>query len=648
MKKLGWIGASVAVLTLTNCTPKSEAPETPAKAQAAATSGGYDELTPFVSLLNTPFSETGAVEADLSGLVAALPDYAGLTWDSKTLNADTGATVFEGLSLSLGGDTPFGIRFEQASIWGLETDLLAARLGGERLDETGVLFTRLDGTDVSYFGVAEAMNQAFADFMDFIDEDLPPDLEFAVDDFDFTSQRLVMTDLRLRSWELVKAPASLVGELDEEAQALALGGIHLGQQGIAIVRSIAYDQAVVADTAGTFSMRQPGANVSMELSVDLSASSGVSGFDAAISIAQNGLTKQVSEYVEVAGDEFQSLGNPVSLTLVQDASYALSTADDIRLDKLAGFLARGELPGMDERDLMSLGRYGFQDYAIKLNDKTIFTMASGELLADQFEWVIPSHLSYDLDEVTVNTTELTGFFKIVFEAIADGEGLSDGTEEEQAEFKLIMEGLDKAIDLLPEHGLDTITFDTAMSVDWDADNSLTELAFSTQSEGFGDGAFDLSIDLPIYDQLKAAMEAEDKEAAFEEAFEESFAFNSLRLFEFDSGGYDKILGFAQAIGQEYSEEGWGAMLANMDPPQMRTYLATMIRMGKPAAEQEFPPAGEWIESFASFVETGGSIELKLAPPTPMTVDLIESIDENGEPSPEEIVEIFGVSVTHSN
>ncbi|MEE2930139.1 MAG: hypothetical protein VX599_05465, partial [Pseudomonadota bacterium] len=139
--------------------------------------------------------------------------------------------------------------------------------------------------------------------------------------------------------------------------------------------------------------------------------------------------------------------------------------------------------------------------------------------------------------------------------------------------------------------------------------------------------------------------SDDRDAAFEETFQTTFAFRGARMLEEDKGGYDKILGFANALGKEYPDQGWGAMLGSMEPAQMRTYLGTIMRMAKPGAAEEFPPAADWIESFASYLETGGSIEIKSAPPEPVTADLIDSYDS--EPEPETIVEIFGLTVTHT-
>ena len=71
----------------------------------------------------------------------------------------------------------------------------------------------------------------------------------------------------------------------------------------------------------------------------------------------------------------------------------------------------------------------------------------------------------------------------------------------------------------------------------------------------------------------------------------------------------------------------------------------MTRMGKATAAAEFPPAGDWIEAFATYLETGGKIEFASNPPVPIDAELIDSYEN--EPEPEVIVEIFGLTVTHT-
>ena len=232
-----------------------------------------------------------------------------------------------------------------------------------------------------------------------------------------------------------------------------------------------------------------------------------------------------------------------------------------------------------------------------------------------------------------------------FEAFMSGVDADDLPEDERAQMEMVRDGVEKAIELLPEHGLNQIPFDLEFKATWAADSGPADLAFRWDAEGFGSNEFDIGITVPVYDALSSAFEAEDREEAFETAFREAFSFQGARWFEEDKGGYDKLFGFANAIGKEYPDEGWGAMLGSMEPAQMRTYLGTMTRMVKASAAAEFPPAEAWIESIATYLESGGSLEIAARPPVPINEELIDSYED--EPEPEEIVEIFGLTVTHT-
>lgn len=634
---------------MTACNPQTDTPETPSAAELqSAEKKAPDEIAAFTALLDTPMTVSGTSEADLSDLISALPDYVSVSWDTQSLNAATGATDFTGLAVSFGApDTPIGIRFDTASVWGLETDLLTARLKGERLSDSGKLFDRLEGENGRYFGFAAGFNTLFEGLLEQIGEEMPEGAELRFDAFEATIADIALQDVSLRPWELVPAPDALFAEIDEDEREMARSAAHIGQKLIAISRSVAYDNVAMRDLTGSLKMVQPGAEVEAAFSWELYGYSGVRGFDYDRIVSYNSRTRQSTEATSLpdAAGPLTSAGLPVGINFAQDESIGLMVVEDIRLDKALGFLARSELPGMEERDLLSLGRWKLTDYAAKLNDNEVFTINSVAIDADQFAWVIPEHITYDLDGMTVGVSELSEFFKVFFEAgLASMSEIED--ESEKTEMELVLEGIDKAIDLLPEHGLDTITFDADGQANWNADSGLSDFAASSKAEGFGETVFDFALDLPIYSQLQAAFESEDKEAAFETAFEDAFAFRGLRVKLVDGGGYDKILGFAQAIGKAYPDEGWGAMLGNMDPPQMRSYMATMIRMAKSEAERELPEAARWIESYASFIESGGTFEAISQPPRPINKALIDSYDD--EPEPEEFVEIFGITVTHTN
>ena len=376
--------------------------------------------------------------------------------------------------------------------------------------------------------------------------------------------------------------------------------------------------------------------------------SDVRGFDVGTNVVRDASGTQTSAYEgDLSPDELIAMtGFPSGLTLAQAESYATASITDLRLDKVMGYLARAELPSMDERDLLSLGRWEVTDYRTELNDKEILTADRAYFNGDSFEWVIPSDFNLGVSGATLNTGELTGFFKILFETFMNEAMLDEMDEDERTQVEQVREGVDKAIELLPEHGLDTLPFDFDLSMSWDADQGPSDFGLVFDADGYGRTAMALALDLPTYDAAKAAYEAEDQDAAFETAFEDGFAFRGASYSEEDKGAYDKLFGFAHAIGKEYPNEGWGAVLGSMEPAQLRSYLGTIMRMAKPGAEQDFPPAAEWIESFATYLETGGRIEFASQPPVPITRALIDQFDDQ-DPEPDEIVELFGLTVTHT-
>lgn len=640
-----WTAGLVLTAGLAGCAPAEPPAETPALVEKGVSTDLSTDA--YLAYANDTFTVTGAREADLSGLVANLPSYASLTWDSQSFDAASGATVFEGLALGFGGEEKFGISFETAKLWGYEDELLLSRMAGEQLSETGALFTRLEGTNVSYFGVAPALNSIFDETLEQLDAELPEGFEFGFDRFESNTGRFVMSGVSLRPWELSLLPAEKVTDFDEDIPAEVVEIVHGAQHLIAVSRSLAIEKSVSLDTDFTFEMHQPGAETSVSVAIELAAAEGIQGFDIEKNIARGYSGSQTNTYSdEVAPGEVITLsGFPAGFTMAQQESYESSELRNFKLDKLMGFLARSELPMMDERDLLSLGTWEVANYVSQLNDKTILTAERGFFNAENFEWIIPSDMSFGVSGAQLNTEELGEFFFVFFETFMAGVDADDLPEEEREQMELVREGVEKAMELLPEHGLDVLPFDMSVSAKWGADSGPTDFAFEWDAEGYGKTELTAGITLPIYESLQAAFESEDREDAFETAFLEAFSFRGARWFEQDKGVYDKLFGFAHALGKEYPDEGWGAMLGSMEPAQMRSYLGTMTRMGKASASAEFPPAAEWIESIATYLETGGSLEIASNPPRPIDEELIDSYED--DPEPEEIVEIFGLTVTHT-
>ncbi len=520
---------------IVGCTPADAPPET-----TSAADGAVSEKTSndgYLAYVNDAFTVAGASESDLSGLVASLPSYASLTWDAKSFDAASGATVFEGLALGFGGEEKFGIQFETAKLWGYEDELLLSRMAGERLSETGALFTRLEGTNVSYFGVVPVLNSIFEETLAQLDAELPEGFEFGFDRFDSNTERFVMSGVSLRPWELSLLPAEKITEIDEDIPAEVVDIVHGGQRLIAVSRSLAIEKSVSLDTDFTFEMRQPGATTSVSVSVELAAAEGIQGFDIAKNIARGYTGSQTNVYSDelVPGEVVTFSGFPAGFTLAQQESYEASELRNMKLDKLMGFMARSELPMMDERDLLSLGTWEVSDYVSQLNDKTVLTAERGFFNGENFEWIIPSDLSFGLTGAQLNTGELGEFFFVFFETFMAGIDAEDLPESEREQMELAREGVEKAMELLPEHGLDVLPFDMTVSAKWGADTGPTDFAFEWDAEGFGRTELTAGISLPTYEALQAAFESEDREDAFETAFLEAFSFRGARWFEQDDG-----------------------------------------------------------------------------------------------------------------
>lgn len=659
MKQIRWVLAGTAAFGLAACYPATDAPtettgtgETPEVISVPAEVDA--DFAEFTSLLEASFVDADASETDLTGLLAALPAYTAIDWETMRFDGDTGATVFTGLNVSLGSDTPIGMRFEEAMVWGLDADFLAARLRGERLTESGALMTRFDGRQFTYFGLGEAINIGINGFIDLIadGEDLPEGFDFGVEAFDYSGSRLLITDVSLLPWEMALLSADILPEeLDEEPEVkeLFVNGIHLMQQFVAGSRSVAMDKAVMTDATMTMDMRQPGANVDISSEIEFYGISGMRGLDYDQTVIRNVKSVQTTEYVamDFGEDEYgdiSPMGMPAGTEVSQETTYAAAKSRNIKLDKAMGFFARGELPGLEERDLLSLGQSSVTDFALRLNGSEAFAAKEIRFDAEEFEWLIPSDLQISFDDGSINISELIDFTKGIMEGFADT-AEETMSETEAAELAMVLEGMEKGVALLPDYGLDKITMDGSFSAVWAADAGPADFAYELNGDGFGIGKFDLSLNFPVYETLQAAAQSEDLEGALETAFEEAFAIRSGGYFEQDLGGYDKILGFVNAIGTEYPDQGWGAMVSNMEPAQMRTYGATLIRMAQAGAAEEFPPAGAWLDAIAAYVEIGGAIEFGMRPADPVTPETFEELDAIDDP--QTIVDRLGLSVTHT-
>ena len=651
MKKLTFMGALLVAGTLSACNGADDtdtAAAQPLPETEQADTAWEASIAPLRALAEEAFNLEASSEADLSAINEALPDLFSISWDEKSFDEGTGATVFTGLKITIATDPEFGLQAGEAEVWGLNSDLIAARLRGERLDETGLVFNRLEARNVKYFGLAGAMNVLFDALKEEIEEESEAyeDLVLNVETFEAETAEMVMNGVSLRPFEYVPVSDSIfdaIGVAQEDEDELgpdemadrefALKTLRLAQQVLAVSRSLSVEEGASYNTSMVFDMSQPGMTQRVDASWDFSGYEDLNGLDIGRAVVVNAVQAQSTEMTDEA-EEFAEIG-------LEDFSYdqvettAFMTYEGLKLDKLASFLVRSEFPMMEEKDLLSLGTWEARGYILQLNDGDVFEADRVFLDAEDFAWFIPEDLTLEMTGAEIEAEALGEFVVGVIPI--------DDENEEAADFK---DKLDEAVGKLEEHGLKAIPFDTSFKSSWAETGGETAFSFSMTSEGFGDGLVTLDVTLPDYAAIQAASEADEFESALEDAFEQAFAFRGARFFEEDLGGYDKLFGYMSAIGKLYPQEGWGATLGGMDVAQMRSFIATMVRSGKGMAAQELPQAEDWLESMALYYETsGGSIDIRVEPPEPITVSYFESLDSEAEP--EEVVEDFGVSVTHT-
>lgn len=683
MKLSRWIPAAIAAVVLAAC-GRNEPPPLPevpgfgseADDPVIAPRDWSETVAAFETFAEEALSIEGASEADIAGVQAALPDWISLSWDEASFDSASGATTFSNLALTINTEPAFGLSMETARFWGLDGDFLAARLSGERLDETGKVFDRMEATSVRYFGIADALNALFETMLALEMDGAAS--EFNVQEVTVEADRLVIAGMSLRPFEYVPLSDEQFAALDDAMQGdelppLVVSGtgddedepaleaetdepvesdadtpfeeadvIRIAQQAIAFGRTLSVDRGAafgisarldilssneVEDAAAQFQMNQV-----QEVKVDFYGYEGLRGFDIDQFIVANG---REGQGLNMSGASFEEVGMD-GFGFRYEQTYDFSLVESLKLDRLAGFLARSELPSMQERDLMSLGTWSTQGYAVQLNETDVFKADLVQFSAEDFAWLIPEKLSLDLKGVNVSVAEIG---ELVLDIIPSGQ-LS-------AQERAALVDVETAIGMLDDHGLATLPFDFSLRGTWDSDTGEAGFRLASTAEGFGDRLFRFGIRLPDYAQIEALNVSDEAFGpGFEALYDENFAFIGARYFESDEGGYDKLFGYLHALGGIYETEGWGATLAGMPPERLRGFISSIIRSGMGSLPKDYPQAADWLEAIAAYFETsGGSLDMRAEPGEPLTPDAIKMAAEEGDD--EAWLDQFGISVTHT-
>lgn len=653
MKRIS-LGATLVLSTyLTACDNPPRVPELrqgnglsgaeTSEGDGSGSTGWSEKFAAFEAFEAEAYADPSSNEADLSNIQGLLPDFVSVSWEEQSFDETTGATAFDNLRVTINTEPAFGVAMDEARVWGFDDDLLIARLNGERLDETGRVFDRLEADGYSLFGAAGAMEAVFDVMEAQIGEEASSEVDFGVNQFDMIVESTVTGPLTLRPFEYVplseETYAQLTdmlemepGELEEEGFD-GLQALRLAQQVIAVGRSVEIERGSARNMDMTMQIDSPEVSQTVSYTLDFYGYEGLSGYDID-GIYYEGMRQQQGMSFDGEALEAEEV-YPDGLDIDQLLTADYMSYEGIRLDTLAGFLARSEFPGLDQRDLISLGQSVVTNYTYQMGGAEMFRVDEMSVTANEFEWLLPEEILVDMQGVAVYPGQI-GETVLTFVPSGDDE-----------EIQAVRADIEAGIDLLDEHGFSEIPADIQTAMTWNKDSGETEFSFAAQSEGFGERIARLGITLPPYDPIAAAAEEGELDSAFEDLFETHFTFNGARLYESDDGGYDKLFGYLHALGQQHESEGWGATLAGMPPEDLRQFIAVMTRSAKGRVQDQFPQAVDWIEAVAAYFETsGGSLDIRLDPPSPLTPDRIEELARANDM--DAWVEQFGISVTHTS
>ncbi|MBI1360757.1 MAG: hypothetical protein GC155_10820 [Alphaproteobacteria bacterium] len=532
--------------------------------------------------------------ADMAALAAAMPKTLALTWDKLQLDEATGATVLTGAKLSQTDGGATLVTADKLSVWGLDVDLLRARFAGQRLQETAPLARRIE---------AEGLKLNFAsllgDTMSAYEKSLGrlaspagapvPVLKLDADTTTYTATvgRIVVDDLRLRPWELKTRKLD-----DGNEWATALPAV---QTLVAGFRSIALDTLVYYDTSTEAALSIDGAPSTVSVQIKDAGVRGMRGGDVDFA-SIDGTAMNMSMPAS-------TLGPATKLT----ASVDRESLSAVRLDKLAGYLARGEMPPRTETSLLSLGVLSYDGFREAVGGHDLFSVKSVMLDGSGFYWAIPTHARLKITGVTY---DVDGFMSYMREAMG-------ATNPEYAK------DLDpRIIEALNRHGLAKPTMDMEGGWDWDATTGAAHLDGRYSLNGYLDLDFKADGALPnfknVSDLIPGGFETA-KQDELSALFQKDMLVKSAEMNLTDKGGLDNGFQLAveiMALLPADQQQSLGP-LRNATPASLRQLAYSAVYMAADEYAKTEPRQREMMRSVAAFIEKGGALHLRIEPDKPL-------------------------------
>lgn len=593
-------------------------------------------------LAGETFKGKTATQADLAAVQAALPKEISLTWGAITFDSAANATVLSDVKLTPKDKPQVGLAVQELRLFDFDADFAKARLTGQRLTETAALASRIDAKGVSMFGLVEMMNAVTnsagisvpADPTVPTDDDLGP-TEPAFDAFDdtpvfekydVTFGRVILNDVVLRSIEAIPAPApNAAAAADEygmtpEAEAMMRGYIN-------IMRAFGVDTFAAYDMKADFAMKQMGQTIGASFVAKSMGTRGWRGGDFDASYAR-----------DMAYSFNMTEG---AMAPAMNASYSIGYVgmEDLHFDKVYGYMAKGVVPPRTETQLLSFGKYTFENQKLNIGGKDIMTVGESDLDARDFHWFIPTKISTSAKNVTLDIASIIELGEAATAMSAEPVD-PDYPAPPAPDFAAIRAALAK-------NGLDKPNLNFNFGYTWNETSGDTKvdlgfggdklLQITNKYEG-SFPSFKAVSDLIPDDPTQA------NEAAIAKVFDDSSKLKLVDVNVVDSGGLDKLFNLTADLGpiMAASDPSGFNPMEGQTGASLRQMAGSML--GMVGATPDIAP---FVTPISTFIMQGGKLHIGLKPAQPMTWNAIGASLSGATGSPSEELKKLGLKVEHS-
>ncbi|MEM9938519.1 MAG: hypothetical protein AAF768_06710 [Pseudomonadota bacterium] len=604
----------------------------PALSQEVPTSYAADDRAFFDQLVAQPYDgpvSSGAEPVDFAVLFSDLPDGVSLKTGEISVEVATGATRVEDFAIVYdleGSDV--GLLAEEVLFYNLDPTAILDRANGTNLDQSVKVADRIELRDVKSVGMEAVSEYMMQGYDDTLDEFAPLEGEILEDlsssetlSYDLQVGQVLLDGLMLEPFEVQLGEDDAV--IDDEQLGLQMVG--------AALRSLSFDALMYRDVVADMDFSDGEIEAAFEFTIGMN---GVRDYDRGDLAFSGSWDTEIGGTFPIPASEFGNTDAEEEYRLVPiNGAVAYSAVSDMKLQRAFEALSSWTLPDASDTDFMRLGTFEMARYDLDIDGLRFFGMDRMLLDAD-FHWLLPKAINLSFDGLGY---ELGNLFTVFAEDF-----------EQDFEQDFTLEQFMQGLEIAKTYGFDCFCGDYSLSIDWDEETgALSYDEAGTFAEAFASTTLvDLTLPSPAA-VASLLTEGELDEDRFIEAFAQSSEFRSAEMTITDTGGLARIFPMLHEIGEAFPEAEGMAILAYNEPEQLRMLAYNMVISVKPMVRNELPAADPWMTSVAEFIRDGGSLKLSVSPPAPINAQLIESYSDTAQ-GPDEILEILGVSVTHTN